>query len=687
LSERGHFLLRLDATGNLQWFDDQFDEDADFEERVSGIIDLEDMAVTPAGQIYLALRFRGSLEIAGSVFRAVRNPFVSFFRDPLLIKYRADGSIDWAVQGSSQWNEANQQVVVDSKGNAILAGVFSRNSSNNTGLSFGSLARLDNQQEGEGVYLVKFSPEGRPLWLNGLTDDASSGIQAETERLRDIAVDRGNIVLSLSFSDEIIIDGTLIPNPGANEGSFPLFGNVIAKLDANGRLRWYKVFVGEEAEGQIAVNPFDQSVSLSGRYKQVSFPDEDINLVDERSDYFIAQLDSTGSLISLDSTEYTQVNRGALMERQALLHLDDGSLLFSTAFQGGADVTIGNLSIPNPGTILALREPNLPFLVNLGPDRGQCQGEITLDAGDFEEARYLWSTSAQSQVISVNQSGTYWVQVTNSENEQRTDTIRITIEEPLTFMLPDTIRANDQVTLEIPIDAFAYAWSTGELTKSINVDQSGIYYATVFTEFGCESRDSVLVIFEEIAIYRGGVGSGYAQAQLTNSEAFYEGARGDGYAQAILENNQTFYKGSAGSGYVLGQLRNDEAFFRGNTGSGYAQGFVLDSLAFYAGGAGDGYALGRLDSALVIVVPPPTSTVKVFPNPTDGEFFLDRTGLTPDAGTLAIYSLSGRLMYQMIVDKDQEIQKLDLSDFTSGSYVIVYRSARGNTQTFQLFLQ
>jgi|GEM_PF-5667386 len=600
ITDRGYFLMKLDAVGKLLWFEDRFDQDAEYDDRVDGTVNLSDIAVTPNGAMYVSIDFSGSIEINGDTFFSTRNASGRRRSDPMLIKYNTNGSIAWAVQGKSQWEEESfsddktLELVVDAAGNVIMAGTFSMDDGNE-GLSFDGVSPIVTNQSGKGVFVVKFNSNGTALWIKGFTDDSEQGTQDENEDLRDVIVEGENIVLSINFSDEIIIDGTLIVNPGPNRGNFPSDGNVVAKLDASGNLLWHQVFVAEETFVQIAVSPLDKSVSVLGTYGNLSFPAAAINLADERIDFFIAQIDNEGTLVDLDSTEYTRSNGNAFSNKHPLIHLTDGSLVFGTAFDGGADVTFGNITLNDPGAMLARKKANLPFIIDLGPDQEQCQGEIVLDAGSFEGATYLWSTGEQTQTITVTESGVYSVEVINAEDKQASDEVNIIIEEPLQFTLPETINSKSEVVLTVPVEAFAYLWSTGEKTQSITVSRSGTYSVNVSTEFGCETTDEIIVVIEEVSIFKGGVGSGYAFAQLNNSNnAFYKGNSGSGYALGNLNNETGFFAGNEGSGYASGVLENTASFFAGSAGSGYASSTSSNSTnGFFAGGTGSGYALSK----------------------------------------------------------------------------------------------
>src|ERR1044072_5760050 len=62
--------------------------------------------------------------------------------------------------------------------------------------------------------------------------------------------------------------------------------------------------------------------------------------------------------------------------------------------------------------------------VNLGADVSLCNlsGGLVLDAGN-PNSTYLWSTGETSQTITVNEAGTYWVNVTSAAQCSLTDTI------------------------------------------------------------------------------------------------------------------------------------------------------------------------------------------------------------------------------------------------------------------------
>lgn len=144
-------------------------------------------------------------------------------------------------------------------------------------------------------------------------------------------------------------------------------------------------------------------------------------------------------------------------------------------------------------------ELSIPPVVNLGIDTTAifCLGFITLDAGN-PGMDYLWSTSETTQTINVTVSGTYWVTVTNEFGCPASDTINVTIN-PGTVIVDlgnDTTFMNCQA-LPFILDAgnpgATYIWSTTEITQTIVVTTSGMYYVTVTDSLGCVASDTINV--------------------------------------------------------------------------------------------------------------------------------------------------------------------------------------------------
>jgi gliding motility-associated-like protein len=108
--------------------------------------------------------------------------------------------------------------------------------------------------------------------------------------------------------------------------------------------------------------------------------------------------------------------------------------------------------------------------VSLGPDQIICMGDqVTLDPGTGYTT-YLWNTGDTTQVLDVDQTGTYWVEVTNRWDCTAADTVTVTVADTLSVSI-DTILCFGQ-----------RYWAQGAWQTT-----AGIYFDTLQTFAGCDS--------------------------------------------------------------------------------------------------------------------------------------------------------------------------------------------------------
>lgn len=132
--------------------------------------------------------------------------------------------------------------------------------------------------------------------------------------------------------------------------------------------------------------------------------------------------------------------------------------------------------------------------INLGPDRFLCtNGSLTLDAG-YGQSSYLWNTGQTTQLITVSDTGNYWVTV-NTGSCTASDTIHISHTPSAPPNLgPDRIACEGTPIILDGGEGFVqYNWSTGQNTRFITVTNSGNYNLEVTDLHGCQFNDSVLL--------------------------------------------------------------------------------------------------------------------------------------------------------------------------------------------------
>ncbi len=177
-------------------------------------------------------------------------------------------------------------------------------------------------------------------------------------------------------------------------------------------------------------------------------------------------------------------------------------------------VTTPSLSFTSPGTYVmyaansfgcAAKDTVVTIMnnrpqVNLGQDEFICNATTyTLNSGISGNYSYTWSTGANTPVITVNSTGTYWVSVTdNSTGCQATDSVNIVFAQGLDVDLGPDRTSCGSITLTAPsYPGVSYLWSTGENSQSITVNQSGQYVLYLFNPYGCNASDSINITIKE----------------------------------------------------------------------------------------------------------------------------------------------------------------------------------------------
>ncbi len=126
----------------------------------------------------------------------------------------------------------------------------------------------------------------------------------------------------------------------------------------------------------------------------------------------------------------------------------------------------------------------------IGVDDTLCMRDIKfLDAGAVYTS-YQWSTGETTQNVSIDTTGTYWVEVQDTNGCFGRDSINLTFNYGPTLNLgADTsICSGDSLTLNGG-QAISYLWSTGETTQNISLGSAGIYAVTTTDLNTCTSID------------------------------------------------------------------------------------------------------------------------------------------------------------------------------------------------------
>ncbi|MBK9318495.1 MAG: gliding motility-associated C-terminal domain-containing protein [Bacteroidetes bacterium] len=191
-----------------------------------------------------------------------------------------------------------------------------------------------------------------------------------------------------------------------------------------------------------------------------------------------------GASLLLDAT-----NAGAVYAWQDGSTLPDFTVLSSGLYY--ADVSIGRCA-----DVDSISVDFIPQLTSL-PDSNLCEPEtITLSAGI--NGSYNWSTGSTAASITVGQTGSYILTVTNSNCIQR-DTIQINVSAlPLVDFGGDTTLCPAEILVLDATNAGAtYSWQDGSINPVFTINGAGTYWVNV--SYGrCLSRDTLVVDYEPL---------------------------------------------------------------------------------------------------------------------------------------------------------------------------------------------
>jgi len=193
-------------------------------------------------------------------------------------------------------------------------------------------------------------------------------------------------------------------------------------------------------------------------------------------------------------------------------------------------------------TVIPIPEPDL------GADTNVCDfgtNHATFDAGAGYDT-YHWSTSATTQTIDANLTGTYSVTTTQG-NCSGSDTVHLTMSPAPTADAGsdvDICLGNNTTLTAVNIPGATYIWSTGGTTNSITVSPTvtTIYSITVAMGANCRDYDTVVVTVSPLPIADAG-----ADVDICKGESVTLTASGGnsylwstgGNTSSIIENPNT----------------------------------------------------------------------------------------------------------------------------------------------------
>lgn len=135
-----------------------------------------------------------------------------------------------------------------------------------------------------------------------------------------------------------------------------------------------------------------------------------------------------------------------------------------------------------------LIDPLDPPSVDLGADQSLCAGgSIQLDA-TYPEAIYLWNDGSIGPSIDIDQSGTYWVEVSNACGTVSDTVLVDVLPLPVVDLGADTtICAGPPLLIDASFPGATYLWQDGSTSSVYAASSAGTYSVTLTTACGTVS--------------------------------------------------------------------------------------------------------------------------------------------------------------------------------------------------------
>ena len=147
----------------------------------------------------------------------------------------------------------------------------------------------------------------------------------------------------------------------------------------------------------------------------------------------------------------------------------------------------------NSDTIKVFQIP-VPKL-NLGKDTIICPGTELILNPHNDTVSYTWNDNSHNNTLEVNKSGKYSLTVTDKYGCTNSDSITVS-QSPKSDLNIGTLCNNCSFTLHAGNKFKYYKWQDGSKDSIYTVKTNGTYRVTVTDKYGCENRDSIIVIDE-----------------------------------------------------------------------------------------------------------------------------------------------------------------------------------------------
>ncbi|HRG60057.1 MAG TPA: hypothetical protein PK323_13970, partial [Bacteroidia bacterium] len=473
----GHYVLKLDASGNFVW--------------AYGLnATINDIHIDNAGNYYYTGNFAGTVDFDPSA--AVYNLSTSF-NAMFVVKFNSAGSLIWANRMECNGLIESRSICTDQSGNVITCGNFEGTADFNP-----SAAPFNIVSNGDwDAFINKLDATGAFLWtdrIGGTLREYAFGIDSDINN---------NIYVAGAFQGTVDFDPYL---------SFSYMLTALALVDAytlklnpSGSFAWAIPFQGFDQTYNYSIAANDNgSAYVTGDFSASTDFDpaagfQFISPVGGADAYICklgtcATLPTTGNISGNNAVcAGTVINYSiAPVAGATTYNWTVPSGYFINSGQNTTSISVyiggnsGNITVTpangcTNGSLSSLPITVIPLPT---PSTISANGNTTFCAGGSVtltgNSGGTWNTGATTSSITVNNSGSYYVTNSNSCGTVNSNQINVTV---LQAPVASSISANSNTTFcaggSVTLSGNAGGtWNTGATTASITVNNSGTYYVT-----------------------------------------------------------------------------------------------------------------------------------------------------------------------------------------------------------------
>jgi hypothetical protein len=410
-------------------------------------------------------------------------------KDMFLLSLNEDGEMAQLLSYGTSGKEKVTAMSVDTLGHLYLAGKYTKNFT----LGGYDVEIANNSKEGN-CFIAELDSSYTAQWVKTLSSESYAEISG-------MVCDSSKVLLTGNFKHTLTVDTLSYESNG-------LIDFFVACIDSVGNTAWLNSYGGKynDRSSQVKLNLLGGAMVLGNFQDSISMDTVQLSAYGNSVDAFVAQFDTTGSVLWAQSFQGDRSNRA-----EAATLDSEGNLYLTGTFKGTLEAGKQEMESLGDEDIYVAKYYNCPKVENAieHPDC-ICEGSTAILSVDNNYIDIVWNdTITNVNELEVATGGDYYVYMFDQAGCVVTDTVSLieAVAQEFSIGQDTSLLIGEQIKLSGPDDVYAYEWQDGNNLQSIEAycetGEEGYYdYVLTITDtLGCEWTDSLQVEFYEEPTY------------------------------------------------------------------------------------------------------------------------------------------------------------------------------------------